>query len=128
MNRFDRIAALLIQLRAKRVVRGPALATQFGVSLRTIYRDLRTLEEAGVPLCGEAGVGYSLAEGCRLPPAACRLPPAARGAPCGTRSRYTPFASVASAKGGWASLCGSAALYPAPNVPFKGRSAEMKWR
>ncbi len=68
MNRFDRIAAMLIQLQAKRVVRGPALAAQFGVSLRTVYRDLRTLEEAGVPLCGEAGVGYSLAEGYRLPP------------------------------------------------------------
>lgn len=68
MNRFDRIVAILIQLQAKRVVRGAALATQFGVSLRTVYRDLRTLEEAGVPLCGEAGVGYSLAEGYRLPP------------------------------------------------------------
>jgi predicted DNA-binding transcriptional regulator YafY len=68
MNRFDRITAILIQLQAKRVVSGPALAERFGVSLRTIYRDLRTLELAGVPLFGEAGVGYSLAEGYRLPP------------------------------------------------------------
>lgn len=68
MNRFDRITALLIQLQSRRVVKGPDLAEQFGVSLRTIYRDLRTLEAAGVPLCGEAGVGYSLAEGYRLPP------------------------------------------------------------
>jgi predicted DNA-binding transcriptional regulator YafY len=68
MNRFDRITAILIQLQARRVVSGPALAAQFGVSLRTIYRDLRTLELAGVPLFGEAGVGYSLAEGYRLPP------------------------------------------------------------
>ncbi len=68
MTRFDRIVALLVQLQTRRVVRGPALAAQFGVSLRTIYRDLRTLEEAGVPLCGEAGVGYSLADGYRLPP------------------------------------------------------------
>jgi predicted DNA-binding transcriptional regulator YafY len=68
MNRFDRITALLVQLQAKRVVRGPELAERYGVSLRTIYRDLRTLEEAGVPICGEAGVGYSLAEGYRLPP------------------------------------------------------------
>ncbi len=68
MNRFDRITAILIQLQAKRVVSGPTLAAQFGVSLRTIYRDLRTLELAGVPLFGEAGVGYSLAEGYRLPP------------------------------------------------------------
>lgn len=68
MNRFDRITAILVQLQAKRVVRGPDLAAQFGVSLRTVYRDLRTLAEAGVPLYGEAGVGYSLAEGYRLPP------------------------------------------------------------
>lgn len=68
MNRFDRITAILLQLQARRVVSGPALAERFGVSLRTIYRDLRTLELAGVPLFGEAGVGYSLAEGYRLPP------------------------------------------------------------
>ncbi|RYU81861.1 helix-turn-helix transcriptional regulator [Hymenobacter persicinus] len=68
MNRFDRITAILIQLQARRVVRGQELAERFGVSLRTVYRDLRTLEEAGVPLSGEAGVGYSLAEGYRLPP------------------------------------------------------------
>lgn len=68
MNRFDRIAAILVQLQARRVVRGPALAAQFEVALRTIYRDLHTLAQAGVPLCGEPGVGYSLAEGYRLPP------------------------------------------------------------
>jgi predicted DNA-binding transcriptional regulator YafY len=68
MNRFDRITAIFIQLQSRRVVSGPALAERFGVSLRTIYRDLRTLELAGVPLFGEAGVGYSLAEGYRLPP------------------------------------------------------------
>lgn len=68
MNRFDRITALLVQLQARRVVKGPELAARYGVSLRTIYRDLRTLEEAGVPICGAAGVGYSLAEGYRLPP------------------------------------------------------------
>ncbi|UOG73245.1 YafY family transcriptional regulator [Hymenobacter tibetensis] len=68
MNRFDRITAILVQLQARRLVRGQDLAERFGVSLRTIYRDLRTLEEAGVPLCGEVGVGYSLADGYRLPP------------------------------------------------------------
>ena len=68
MNRFDRITAILIQLQSRRVVSGPALAERFGVGLRTVYRDLRTLELAGVPLFGEPGVGYSLAEGYRLPP------------------------------------------------------------
>jgi predicted DNA-binding transcriptional regulator YafY len=68
MNRFDRIVAILIQLQTRRVVSGPSLAAQFEVSLRTIYRDIRTLELAGVPLLGEPKVGYSLAEGYRLPP------------------------------------------------------------
>jgi predicted DNA-binding transcriptional regulator YafY len=68
MNRFDRIVAILIQLQTRRVVSGPTLATQFEVSLRTIYRDIRTLELAGVPLFGEPKIGYSLADGYRLPP------------------------------------------------------------
>jgi predicted DNA-binding transcriptional regulator YafY len=68
MNRFDRIVAILIQLQTRRVVSGPSLAARFDVSLRTIYRDIRTLELAGVPLFGEPKVGYSLAEGYRLPP------------------------------------------------------------
>jgi predicted DNA-binding transcriptional regulator YafY len=68
MNRFDRIVAILIQLQTRRVVSGPSLAVQFDVSLRTIYRDIRTLELAGVPLFGEPKIGYSLAEGYRLPP------------------------------------------------------------
>jgi predicted DNA-binding transcriptional regulator YafY len=68
MNRFDRITAILIQLQSKRVVKAQDLADRFGISLRTVYRDIRTLEEAGVPLYGEAGVGYSLVESYRLPP------------------------------------------------------------
>ncbi|WP_045690555.1 helix-turn-helix transcriptional regulator [Hymenobacter sp. AT01-02] len=68
MNRFDRIVAILMQLQTRRVVSGPSLAAQFEVSVRTIYRDIRTLELAGVPLFGEPKVGYSLAEGYRLPP------------------------------------------------------------
>ena len=43
------------------------MSNRFGVSLRTIYRDIRTLSEAGVPICGNPGVGYSLIEGYRLP-------------------------------------------------------------
>ncbi|MGS2738720.1 helix-turn-helix transcriptional regulator [Sinomicrobium sp. M5D2P17] len=68
MNRFDRITTILIQLQSKRVVKAQDLADRFEVSLRTIYRDIRTLEEAGVPLYGEAGVGYSIVDGYRLPP------------------------------------------------------------
>lgn len=68
LKRFDRLVAILIQLQSKRIVRSQELAERFGVSLRTIYRDLQTLEKAGVPLYGEAGRGYSLVEGYRLPP------------------------------------------------------------
>lgn len=68
MNRFDRITAILIQLQTKKVVKAQDLATRFGISLRTVYRDIRSLEEAGVPLFGEAGIGYSLVDGYRLPP------------------------------------------------------------
>lgn len=68
MNRFDRITAILIQLQSKKVVRAQDLADRFDISLRTVYRDIRTLEEAGVPLYGEAGVGYSIVDGYKLPP------------------------------------------------------------
>ncbi|RZJ76359.1 MAG: YafY family transcriptional regulator [Flavobacterium sp.] len=68
MNRFDRITAILIQLQSKKIVRAQDLAERFDISLRTVYRDIRTLEEAGIPLYGEAGVGYSIVEGYRLPP------------------------------------------------------------
>lgn len=68
MNRFDRVTAILIQLQSKKVVKAQDIADRFRISLRTVYRDVRTLEEAGVPIIGEAGVGYSIVEGYRLPP------------------------------------------------------------
>jgi predicted DNA-binding transcriptional regulator YafY len=68
MNRIDRISAILIQLQSRRTVKARDIAERFNISLRTVYRDVKTLEEAGVPIIGEAGVGYSLVEGYRLPP------------------------------------------------------------
>jgi len=67
-KRFDRIVAILIQLQSKKIVKAQELANRFEVSLRTIYRDIRTLEASGVPIYSEAGVGYALMEGYRLPP------------------------------------------------------------
>lgn len=68
MNRIDRLTAILTHLQSKRTVRASELAVRFEVSLRTIYRDVRSLEASGVPIIGEAGQGYSLVEGYRLPP------------------------------------------------------------
>jgi predicted DNA-binding transcriptional regulator YafY len=68
MNRIDRISAILIQLQSRRVVKAGDIAGRFNISLRTVYRDIKTLEEAGIPLIGEAGIGYSIMDGYRLPP------------------------------------------------------------
>ena len=68
LNRFDRTLAILVLLQSRKLVKAQDLSHRFGVSLRTIYRDIRSLEAAGVPILGEAGVGYSIMEGYRLPP------------------------------------------------------------
>lgn len=68
MNRIDRLSAILIQLQSKRIVKASEIADRFNISLRTVYRDIRALEEAGVPLVSEAGKGYYLVDGYNLPP------------------------------------------------------------
>lgn len=68
MNRIDRLSAILIQLQSKKFVKAQDIAERFAISLRTVYRDVRALEAAGIPINGEAGIGYSLMDGYRLPP------------------------------------------------------------
>jgi predicted DNA-binding transcriptional regulator YafY len=68
VNRIDRVSAILIQLQSKKYVTAAEIADRFGISIRTVYRDIRALEEAGVPLGAEPGKGYSLVDGYRLPP------------------------------------------------------------
>lgn len=68
LNRFDRTLAMLVLLQSIRRIKAQELSDRFGVSLRTIYRDIRSLEAAGVPVIGEAGLGYSIMDGYRLPP------------------------------------------------------------
>lgn len=68
MNRIDRLTAIVTQLQSKRLTKAEEIAKRFSISLRTVYRDMRALEEAGIPIIGEAGQGYSLVEGYRLPP------------------------------------------------------------
>jgi predicted DNA-binding transcriptional regulator YafY len=68
MNRVDRLMAMVLRLQGRRVVRAEDLASHFEISLRTVYRDIAALGEAGVPIMAEAGVGYSLVKGYHLPP------------------------------------------------------------
>jgi predicted DNA-binding transcriptional regulator YafY len=68
MTRLIRLTNILIHLQTKRKITAQELADKFDISLRTVYRDIRVLEEAGVPVIGEAGTGYSLMEGYRIPP------------------------------------------------------------
>jgi predicted DNA-binding transcriptional regulator YafY len=67
-KRLSRLVAILTQLQARRLVTSTKLAVKFGVSTRTIYRDLKALEQAGVPILTEDGKGYTLMEGYKIPP------------------------------------------------------------
>jgi predicted DNA-binding transcriptional regulator YafY len=68
VNRIDRLVAILIHLQGRRVTRAEDIADEFATSIRTVYRDIAALAEAGVPIVGEAGVGYSIVRGYHLPP------------------------------------------------------------
>ncbi len=68
MNRTDRLLAIVLELQAKGSRRAQDLAATFETSTRTIYRDVQSLSEAGVPIVAVPGQGYSLMEGYFLPP------------------------------------------------------------
>jgi predicted DNA-binding transcriptional regulator YafY len=69
MSRAERLLALMQVLRRHREpVGGAALAQELGVSLRTLYRDIASLQAQGAAIAGEAGVGYVLRPGFTLPP------------------------------------------------------------
>lgn len=68
MNRTDRLLAMLLELRSRKLCRAEDLAKQFEISVRTVYRDMQALSETGVPICAVPGQGYSLMEGYFLPP------------------------------------------------------------
>jgi predicted DNA-binding transcriptional regulator YafY len=67
-NRLARITAILTQLQTKRLITSTFLAEKFNVSIRTIYRDIRVLEQSGVPVITEDGKGYTLMNGYRIHP------------------------------------------------------------
>ena len=66
--RLSRLTSILLKLQSSSFVNTKKLAAYFGVSTRTIYRDLIALEAAGVPIVLEEGRGYSLMEGYNIPP------------------------------------------------------------
>lgn len=66
--RISRLTTILTQLQSKRIVTAKQLAEKHNVSVRTIYRDIRTLEKSGIPIVTEEGKGYSIMDGFHLPP------------------------------------------------------------
>jgi predicted DNA-binding transcriptional regulator YafY len=67
-KQLSRLVAIQNLLQTKQLTTAPELARLFSVSVRTIYCDIKTLENAGVPILTEEGRGYTLVEGYRLPP------------------------------------------------------------
>ncbi|TMJ35911.1 MAG: YafY family transcriptional regulator [Alphaproteobacteria bacterium] len=69
MRRADRLLQVLqIMRRHRRPVTGETMAEELEVSLRTVYRDINSLVSQGVPIRGEAGIGYVLGAGFDMPP------------------------------------------------------------
>ena len=68
MSQLSRLIAILTLLKSKRLLTANELAKKFEVSVRTIYRDIRKLEEAGVPVTTIEGRGYSLMDGYAVAP------------------------------------------------------------
>ncbi len=66
--RLARLTAILTQLQSKKMVTARDIAEKHGVSIRTVYRDIRTLEKSGIPIVTIVGKGYTIMEGYKLPP------------------------------------------------------------
>jgi predicted DNA-binding transcriptional regulator YafY len=68
MRRADRLFSTVLELRRRPVTTAAQLAEHLEVSVRTIYRDIADLIASGIPIEGEAGVGYRLGHDFELPP------------------------------------------------------------
>ena len=68
MRRADRLFQVIQLLRRHHVLTAATIAEELEVSERTVYRDIADLVRSGVPIAGEAGVGYTLRRGFDLPP------------------------------------------------------------
>lgn len=68
MRRADRLFHIVQLIRGRRLTTAAFLAKRLEISERTVYRDVADLQHQGVPIEGEAGVGYRLGAGFELPP------------------------------------------------------------
>jgi predicted DNA-binding transcriptional regulator YafY len=68
MNRIDRLFGITTMLQSKKYVAAEQIADKFGISVRTVYRDIKALCEQGIPVSFEQNRGYFLVTGYFLPP------------------------------------------------------------
>lgn len=68
LKKFNRILAIYMQLQSRNWITAQQLSERYEVSIRTIYRDVKSLEEAGIPIYNETGKGYALVDGYKMPP------------------------------------------------------------
>jgi predicted DNA-binding transcriptional regulator YafY len=68
MNRIDRLFGILTMLQSRQYVTAEKIAEKFGISVRTVYRDIKALGEQGVPVSFEQPHGYYIVQGYFLPP------------------------------------------------------------
>jgi len=68
ISRLARLTAIITQLQSRRLITAQEIADRYDISVRTVYRDIRSLEEAGIPIMTEEGKGYRLVEGFHVPP------------------------------------------------------------
>mgnify|MGYP001810397350 CR=1 FL=1 len=68
MNRIDRLLAMTIALQSRKYTPAESLSERFGISIRTVYRDLKALDEIGIPIGFEPNRGYYVMQGYFLPP------------------------------------------------------------
>lgn len=70
MNRIDRLFSMLTLLQSKKFVTADTIAEKFGISVRTVYRDVKAICESGIPVSFEQHKGYCIMPGFFLPPVA----------------------------------------------------------
>ena len=68
LKKFNRILSIYMQLQSRNWITAEQLSERYEVSIRTIYRDIKSLEAAGVPIFNEVGKGYALVDGYKMPP------------------------------------------------------------